>query len=236
MVLGAARDAEATAARLEAALTGALAVPGLALAVTPIAAMTDTDSQLWPEERATLSAAVPKRRREFAAGRVAARRALAALGATATAIPVGDGRAPHWPAGFCGSIAHDAEQALAITGTTGLWRSVGVDLEPDGALPDDVVATILTEAECALLASWPDAGRAARRVFAAKEAIFKALFPVTGAFASFQAAAFDVLPPEDGLAVATLGAEFGKDWCDARLPVHLRSVEGRVVCFVGLPA
>ena len=51
-------------------------------------------SGLWPEERAAIALAMPGRRREFAAGRVLARRALERLGIGDVALPVGADRAP----------------------------------------------------------------------------------------------------------------------------------------------
>ena len=52
-----------------------------------------SDVSVMPEEEPTLARMVPARRREFAAGRTAARRALG----RSVAIPMGPDRAPVWP-------------------------------------------------------------------------------------------------------------------------------------------
>ena len=76
----------------------------------------------------------PRRRREFIAGRLAARAALAQAGATE--LTVGrNGPAPTWPSGWCGSIAHAAGRAVAVAGRSPPWHALGVDLEgaPDAS-------------------------------------------------------------------------------------------------------
>lgn len=65
-------------------------------------------AELFPEEAVAVASAVTKRREEFAAGRAAARRALAALGVPAAPLPRGERRAAVWPKGFVGSITHCA--------------------------------------------------------------------------------------------------------------------------------
>ncbi|MGW4745369.1 hypothetical protein ACWEPR_11305, partial [Streptomyces sp. NPDC004290] len=58
----------------------------------------------YPEEEALMARAVPGRRREFAAARVCAHRALAALGAAPGPLLRGRRGAPAWPARTVGSI------------------------------------------------------------------------------------------------------------------------------------
>src|ERR1700761_3617241 len=71
------------------------------------------DVTLFPDEEALLGRAVEKRRREFAAGRGCARRALAALGLPPAPLLPGEGGAPRWPDGVVGSITHCAGYAAA---------------------------------------------------------------------------------------------------------------------------
>lgn len=114
--------------------------------------------------------AVPGRLSEFRAGRRAARRALAALGLPPVALPMGPDRAPIWPPGICGSIAHAGGLAVAVVSRSG---AVGVDLEEDAALDPDLWSTICSEREMDRL-PLADRGLYLRRIFAAKEAVFKA--------------------------------------------------------------
>src|SRR5438045_3856440 len=69
---------------------------------------------LFPEEAIAVERAVARRRRDFSAGRWCARQALAALGISPVAIPVGPNREPRWPAGVVGSIAHSHSHCAAV--------------------------------------------------------------------------------------------------------------------------
>ncbi|MFU8776626.1 MAG: 4'-phosphopantetheinyl transferase family protein [Roseovarius sp.] len=145
---------------------------GLALAASdPCAEATD----LWAIETAAMARAVPARRREFAAGRRAARMALASLGHAPAAIPMAPDRAPLWPEGVTGTISHGAGVCLALLGRSEDWAGLGLDLEPALPLPADSVATICTPAEQAALAQDPGS-LLSRRLFCAKEATYKAQY------------------------------------------------------------
>lgn len=130
----------------------------------------------WPGE--ALPGAAPRRLAEFAAGRAAARAALADAGLPAVAIPLGPDRSPAFPPGLAGSIAHTARLALAavLPGAPGL----GIDAEPDTPLPPDLAAEVLTPAEAALH------GDDALALFVAKEAAFKAQFARSAALFGFE--------------------------------------------------
>jgi 4'-phosphopantetheinyl transferase EntD len=156
-------------ARLAAAARGILP-PGVAVA----AADPGTLYPLLPGE--TLPGAIPARLREFSAGRHAARTALAALGQPVQPIPQGDDRAPVWPVGLGGSITHTRRACLAAV-TTG--PGLGLDLEDDAPLPPDLWPTILLPEESLWAQAQPDPGFAARLVFSAKEAAYKAQYPIS---------------------------------------------------------
>lgn len=138
---------------------------------------------LAPAETEAMVRAVPARRAEFAAGRRAARAALAALGRPEAEIPVGPHRAPVWPEGISGAITHDRGVALAAVITNG--GSVGIDLTEAAPLPEDIRSTVLPHPEEA-----GHAGLEARIAFSAKESLFKALSPRLEAFFGFEAAVF----------------------------------------------
>ncbi len=135
---------------------------------------------LWPGEE--VSGAVPKRQNEFAAGRAAARAALAGIGMVPVAIARRTDRAPAWPPGVAGSITHSRSVALAVAMRGG--PSPGIDVEPDEDLPANVLGTILSDAERAATGNL----RLARVVFSAKESFFKAQHPRTGRMIGFDAA------------------------------------------------
>jgi 4'-phosphopantetheinyl transferase EntD len=153
--------------RIEAAVS-ALFPQDVAVALCSLSAADPSD--LWPEERAAVAGAVPHRQAEFAAGRQAARSALAALGHAPVALPMGPDRAPIWPAGIAGSISHASGLAVAVVRQ---GAPLGIDIEDDAPLPEDLWPTLTSPEE---RAAFPpgDIGRQVRRVFAAKEALFKA--------------------------------------------------------------
>ena len=63
-------------------------------------------ADLHPAEQACIAKAGLKRRLDFAAGRVCARRAMAQLGVDGLPLLVGEKGQPVWPPGIVGSISH----------------------------------------------------------------------------------------------------------------------------------
>ena len=165
---------------VEAALAS-LFPPGVAVAAERITP--DRNGTLWPEELAAIAGAVPARQAEFAAGRTAARRCLAALGLPPASLPIGSDRAAVWPAGVYGSISHAGGFAVAVAGVT---SPLGVDLEVDAALEPDLWPIICAAGEMPDLPD-TDTGRLVRQILAAKEAVFKAQMPATRAMFGFEA-------------------------------------------------
>lgn len=136
------------------------------------------------------TSAVPKRRAEFLAGRIAARQALAELGIDAVPGRDDQGR-PVWPEGVAGSITHGAGRALCAVARASDLLGVGIDAERlmTEAAKDELLARICSDAERAVLARLP-ASEAAGVTFAfsAKESLYKCLFPQVGRFMDFSAA------------------------------------------------
>lgn len=163
------------------------------------AAVTGADG-LFPVEADAVTGAVPKRAAEFAAGRRAARMAIAALGGAEVAIPPGPHRAPVWPDGIRGSITHDRRVALAVA--TASDARIGIDLTEAAPLPREIRPIILPHGEEAGLS-----GLEARAAFSAKESLFKALFPELETFFGFEAAVF--LSGGDGRFTLQLTARLG---------------------------
>ncbi len=147
--------------------------------------------------------AVPKRRREFQAGRWAARHALRALGGPTVAIPVAADRSPVWPAGVLGSITHTDSVCLALVARVEHVALLGVDLEPDQPLFTGLLDSICVDEERRWLATQVDPARLGRVIFAAKEAVYKALSPSMRTVIGFDAVAVS-LAPDVGAFEATL--------------------------------
>src|SRR5262249_12591348 len=118
-------------------------------------------------------------RRRSGAARIAVRGLLAALEASTLEVPRGALKAPLWPAGIVGSLAHDPDLALAAAAPSVSLRSVGVGIEPALPLPSELLYTVATESERRMLAG--DLLRA-RLLFCAKEAVYKATSQLDGIF------------------------------------------------------
>lgn len=141
---------------------------------------------LWPRE--DLPSAVPARLAEFATGRSAARQALQGLGFAPVAIPMGQDRAPIWPEAATGSISHCVGACLAVMGRTREYRGLGLDIEPLQPLPAELWSTVLRPEEFKQIndLSAPQQGLQALRIFVAKEAAYKAQYPITQQIFDFQ--------------------------------------------------
>jgi 4'-phosphopantetheinyl transferase EntD len=146
---------------------------------------------LFPEEEQVVARAVDKRRREFATARRCAREALAKLGLPPVPLLPGERGAPQWPAGVAGSITHCQGYRAAVAAPLTLLRSVGVDAEPHEPLPDGVLNPISDAAErsqIAALSATDPAVQWDRLLFCAKEAVYKAWFPLTARWLGFEEA------------------------------------------------
>lgn len=145
---------------------------------------------LFPEESQQLARAVPKRRREFTAGRTLARRLLVQAGYPAGAIPADASRCPRWPEGVAGSISHSESQCAAALASLHDCRSIGVDLESIGAVTPDLWPYVFTPAEQQVLQTTTLASPETAKVqatlgFSAKEAFFKCQYPLTKLWLDF---------------------------------------------------
>ncbi|MFE7600992.1 4'-phosphopantetheinyl transferase [Streptomyces sp. NPDC057494] len=131
----------------------------------------------YPEEEALMARAVPGRRREFAAARVCAHRALAALGAAPGPLLRGRRGAPAWPADTVGSITHCAGYRAAAVAPAARLLALGIDAEPHAPLPSGVREAVAFGPEEArlrtLAADRPDIAWD-RLLFSAKESVYKA--------------------------------------------------------------
>lgn len=142
-------------------------------------------NSLHPAERPATRGMAPPRLQTFAKGRACARRALTQLGLTESPVPVGEQRAPLWPAGICGSIAHDAGQAVAVVARRELCQSLGIDMATPGDLAPEVLALVCTAPERDALARPAGAGLGTA-LFAVKESVYKCIWPLCRRYIDFQ--------------------------------------------------
>ncbi|GAA2050543.1 4'-phosphopantetheinyl transferase family protein [Williamsia deligens] len=144
------------------------------------------DAGLLPGEESIVARAVDKRRREFATVRTLARRALSHLGEEPVAILRGEKGEPLWPRGVVGSLTHCDGYRAAVVGHKLRIRSVGIDAEPHGPLPDGVLDHVSLPEEREVLARRDPGLHWDRLLFCAKEATYKTWFPLTGRWLGFE--------------------------------------------------
>jgi 4'-phosphopantetheinyl transferase EntD len=132
---------------------------------------------LAPDEARSITATLMPARRASGAARIVARELLSRLGVPCAAIPKSPSGQPLWPAGVTGSLAHDDTIAAAAVARLRDISALGIDVEPAAPLPPDVLSLVARPEELAGLPGQPCAGRI---VFAAKEAVYKALHPLDG--------------------------------------------------------
>jgi enterobactin synthetase component D / holo-[acyl-carrier protein] synthase len=150
-------------------------------AVVAEAFQDDDGAALFPDEAAAIESAVQTRRVAFRTGRACARRALVGLGVAPVPIAVGTGGAPRWPAGIVGSITHCHGYRGAAVARARDLASLGIDAEPNQPLPHRVLPRIALASERAMvreLAASEPRVCWDRLLFSAKEAVYKAYYPL----------------------------------------------------------
>jgi enterobactin synthetase component D len=186
-----------------------------------------------PDELATLSArAVPKRRREFTVGRVAAQSALRQLleGTPPPVLPGAD-RAPQWPTGVVGTISHSNGWGLAAVDHAALTGSLGLDLEHlSGVRRIEIARHVADDGERAWIG---DDRRRLLALFSAKESIFKVFYPFRRCFFGFDAVT--CAPVEGGFDVTLREAMSPAYPVGARVHVGVRWQSDFVLTWIRLP-
>ncbi|MGB8502534.1 4'-phosphopantetheinyl transferase family protein [Mycobacterium sp.] len=152
------------------------------------------DLRPLPDEEPLIERSVAKRRNEFVTVRHCARLALGEIGVPPAPILKGDKGEPCWPDGVVGSLTHCEGFRAAVVGRASEVRSVGIDAEPHGVLPNGVLDAVSLPAERHELAAMPDELHWDRILFCAKEATYKAWYPLTRRWLGFEDAhiVFDV--------------------------------------------
>ncbi len=144
---------------------------------------------LLAEEHRAITTRDPRARRASGAARHLARGLLARLGHPHAPVRRERSGQPVWPSGIVGSMAHDDDVAVAAVASHAPIVSLGIDVEPAEPLAEEVAALVMTEAD------EPGAIQGhlgARILFAAKEAVYKAIFPLDGVVLNYDDIAVDL--------------------------------------------
>jgi 4'-phosphopantetheinyl transferase EntD len=165
------------------------------------------DLVLFPAEAAAVGRSVEKRRREFTTARACVHEALTQLGLAPGPVTTGEKGEPQWPPGVVGSITHcDGYRACAVARSTEV-AAIGIDGEPNAALPEGVLPEVAGDAELLWLAELQrDVPRVHwdRLLFSAKESVYKAWFPLAGRWLGFEDAVVTVDPSEGSFSARLL--------------------------------
>ena len=160
------------------------------------AAMRGNDSGLrpFPEEEMLIGKAVESRRAEFVAARHCARQALRRLGMADGPILRGPKHQPLWPKGIVGSITHCTGYRAAAVAHAAAVLTIGIDAEPHAAIPARVAQRVLDDEERAWIARASAAIHWDRLIFSAKEAVYKAWYPLAERWLGFEEARVTIDP------------------------------------------
>jgi 4'-phosphopantetheinyl transferase EntD len=134
---------------------------------------------LMPEEVDAFASSVVRVQRASGAARIVARELLAHFGYAECPVPKASSGAPIWPIGVVGSLSHDSRVAVATVGMRRNFSALGIDVEPAEVLPSELLDLIATPQERAKIGEDPYHGRL---LFAAKEAVYKAVYPLDKEF------------------------------------------------------
>jgi 4'-phosphopantetheinyl transferase EntD len=172
---------------LEAAIRP-LAPAGVLIGCRRIAA--GDEHALSPAEISAFAGSVTSVRRASGAARIVARQLLAQLGHADWSLTKTASGEPTWPAGIVGSLSHDSHLAVAAIAMRSAFCALGIDVEPAEALAPDLLDLVATPRERAEIKHDPYGGRL---LFAAKEAVYKAVFPLDRTFLEHHDVEVDLL-------------------------------------------
>jgi len=151
-------------------MNAAFAGPGICVAHRLIAP--GDENALRDEEAAAFAKSVTK-------VRIVARTLLAEFELPNIAVPKSTSGAPIWPQGIVGSLAHDSRVAIAAIGRCRDFAGIGVDVEPAEELPSDLIDFVASAGERAIISGICFGGKL---LFVAKEAVYKAVYPLDQTF------------------------------------------------------
>ena len=178
------------------------------------------EAHLLPEEARSIPARQPAMRRASGAARWIAHLLLADIGVNDFALLRTPSGAPTWPGGITGSLAHDDDMAVAAVAAVADIASLGIDVEPALPLPDDLFALVATPADRTETA---DPHLAGRILFAAKEAVYKAAYPMDRKVLGYEDITVDL---KAGRATTTTGRSASLVYCTAPRVVVLAFADG----------
>lgn len=173
------------------------ALEGTALVLQKIR---DCRTELDPQELVEIQPMAQRRQFEFASGRHCAHVAQKIVGLSPQPV-LRKRRAPLWPDTCIGSITHSDTIAGAVVSTT--LRGVGLDIEAADRVEEKLYRVLFNDAEKAQISAADF--DAATVLFSAKEAGYKAIYPIGEKFISFLEAEIILQPADQTFTIRYLG-------------------------------
>jgi len=170
----------------------------------------------YAEEGSHLANTAIARRNEFISGRRCARMALAHIGQASCALPADPDGLPVWPSATMGSITHSRGLCCAVAASADKMLYLGIDLEKTTRLSARAMERVVHPLE---VRGVGDDLALASLLFSAKEAYFKAQFPVWRAQPKFKDIALQIEADTQQLSVLEISTN---------LPAQLRDVTLRL--------
>ncbi|GHB24557.1 4'-phosphopantetheinyl transferase family protein [Salinicola rhizosphaerae] len=187
-----------------------------------------------------LTTAADKRRAEFLAGRLSARRAIQALTGVPATPGIDEERLPLWPETLVGSITHSHGLAAATVARRSHALGIGLDAErqltPERA--QRLAPQILVDAEREWMESLADSerGKFVTLVFSLKESLFKALYPLVRRRFHFPDACLTDWTPASGHVAISLTTTLAPEWpAGARLDGQVTEIDDYLLTFIAIP-
>ena len=138
--------------------------------------VSDYSQELYPQERLDWGKMKGHRSLEYSSGRRVAHKALSIAIGESLPILI-DQRRPVWPKGWVGSISHTKNKAAAVLGRECDYAGIGIDLALQNSVTERIAERITTPSERTTLAA-----DVATQIFSAKEAVYKAVNPISREF------------------------------------------------------
>jgi enterobactin synthetase component D len=178
----------------------------------------------------SLSNAVPKRQREYLAGRCCASEALSRAGFPATFYPErGEDRLPLWPEEWVGSISHSGDYAMAVAASRHHCSALGIDIQQHASEKSmHAIQHLIAKPEELLHLHGMDSHLKPLLIFSAKESLYKALYPQVRQIQEFDAAA--LIQTDENTLILELTREWSTAWTAARrLNIHYAIVSDYII-------
>ena len=163
----------------------------------------------FQDEAEWMRSAGDHRRREFATARDCARAALAQIGYPEGPILADKDGVPDWPESAVAAISHSRGYCAAVAARRADCRMLGLDLEKTNRLSPSAIVRVVHPSEQSYV---QNNQKKASLIFCAKEAFYKAQFPVWRTHANFNDLQLSVDAGENGaITIHRVGERFPEE-------------------------